>query len=533
MPATIPRCGLCHFTFSTMQALQKHSKRKISCVQDHKCHKCGRMYTNENNKKSHEKACRGRKPTIDYATEEIEENNRLGAYWRGDDSDRRIEENDRTDAKPPTVILTAAHVDSPISSRVTAPHEPGKRFSSWPTELAVADGSRGPAGRIDAEASEDTADDNDPVGPAETSRSAPAPDRITDLRGGFSFLGHKIRKTKEDPPRVSVYDAIVAVTGQSRHAARAIYARLVSDFPETKSEVATNLDDCRPSRSDASNMYKFDGPRQRETPVTDAKGIVMIVNLLPGKEAANFRVASAAVMVRYLGGDDTLIAEIKANAVAQCDMPPDDAMGLFGQAVVASRAGESTDAIALKSAFEFNTRALLYKGLYLSLDHDVASVSLEPGQILAKIGRTDRTVAERNERHIAMHPKNSVLFAISTDDPPTAEGRVKSLLRSNKLLLKKVVRNDGTVSKEHILFHMTQAREVRGYFETACETVLADEFDDQRYGLLIEQEKTKQAEAEARKVEAETEARKAEAAVRSREIEFEMMKWNHATRFER
>ena len=64
----------------------------------------------------------------------------------------------------------------------------------------------------------------------------------------------QIRKTSEEPPRVSVYDAIQAVTGQSNP--RMIYSRLCSEHPA----VVTNRDNC----------FQFPGERQRPTPVADA-----------------------------------------------------------------------------------------------------------------------------------------------------------------------------------------------------------------------------------------------------------------------
>ena len=41
-----------------------------------------------------------------------------------------------------------------------------------------------------------------------------------------------IRKTAEDPPRISVYDLIGAVTGQGLNARGIVYKRLAENFPE-------------------------------------------------------------------------------------------------------------------------------------------------------------------------------------------------------------------------------------------------------------------------------------------------------------
>ena len=41
-----------------------------------------------------------------------------------------------------------------------------------------------------------------------------------------------------------------------------------------------------------------------------------IINLLLGQTAAHFRLRAADIVVRALGGDETLVAEIRANAAA-------------------------------------------------------------------------------------------------------------------------------------------------------------------------------------------------------------------------
>jgi hypothetical protein len=110
------------------------------------------------------------------------------------------------------------------------------------------------------------------------------------------FKGQKVRYTADVPVRVSVYDVIRIVTGTTNP--HIVCARV----RETHREVLTN-----------TVNFKFDGLGQRDTPVTDAAGIIEIINLLPGPRAARFRRAGAKVLVRVLGGDETLIAEIREN----------------------------------------------------------------------------------------------------------------------------------------------------------------------------------------------------------------------------
>ena len=128
----------------------------------------------------------------------------------------------------------------------------------------------------------------------------------------------RIRKTSERSPRVSVYDVIGAITEQSTNQAGLAYRRLLERFPEVQSYCMN---------------FQFHGQGQRPTPVCDARGITEIIMLLPGTAAAQFRKKSADVVVRYLGGDTSLVEEIAANRLAQENLPEDHPMRLFGETV--------------------------------------------------------------------------------------------------------------------------------------------------------------------------------------------------------
>ena len=119
---------------------------------------------------------------------------------------------------------------------------------------------------------------------------------IADLTGMLSAFSEAsvqtIRKTAESPPRVSIYDVIGLITGHTASNRAHMFDRLCHQFPE----VCTR-----------STNFKFAGQGQKDTPVTDAEGIVTIIMLLPGCAAAPVRREAANVIVRYLGGDLSLI----------------------------------------------------------------------------------------------------------------------------------------------------------------------------------------------------------------------------------
>ena len=96
-----------------------------------------------------------------------------------------------------------------------------------------------------------------------------------------------IRKTSETPPRISVIDVIQAITEMTKSNAGNYLDRIKNTHPE----VSTN---CR--------NFRFPGRGQRDTPVADARGVVEIVMLLPGRHAARVRRQAAELLCRYLGG---------------------------------------------------------------------------------------------------------------------------------------------------------------------------------------------------------------------------------------
>ena len=137
-------------------------------------------------------------------------------------------------------------------------------------------------------------------------------DDLLSLQG--ELCGMSVRTTNENPRRVSVIDIIKAVNaGVNPYQ---VWANLKTEA------VLQNLDN-----------WQFPGERQRPTPVTDARGLVTIINLLPGARAARFRAAGADILVRYLGGDPTLISEIQAIRERQESAPADAPERVFGEVV--------------------------------------------------------------------------------------------------------------------------------------------------------------------------------------------------------
>ena len=145
-------------------------------------------------------------------------------------------------------------------------------------------------------------------------------DILTSCDGAFSFVrgdfaNKPVRQTPDAPRSVSVLDLISLVT--DNHNPRSAWSELKRHHPDVV-QLAYN--------------FSFPGQGQRETPVVDARGLVAIINLLPGPRAAKFRMECADVIVRFLGGDETLVAELRANRVVQEDLPARAPARIFTEA---------------------------------------------------------------------------------------------------------------------------------------------------------------------------------------------------------
>ena len=102
------------------------------------------------------------------------------------------------------------------------------------------------------------------------------------------------------------------------------------------SQAVRNIYEKYPEVHEKIMDFKFPGRGQRKTAVTDARGIVEVVMLLPGRHAAHVRRQAAELLVRYLGGDVSLVGEVCALRGLQERLAaeqPEDPLRAFGEAV--------------------------------------------------------------------------------------------------------------------------------------------------------------------------------------------------------
>ncbi len=117
----------------------------------------------------------------------------------------------------------------------------------------------------------------------------------------FEFNGKTIRTTSDN--QASVYDLIKVIGGQQN-------PHLVWNRIKDRDTVLSFCKDCQ-----------FEGERQRSTPVISKEGVVLLINLIPGKQALSIKLEWAAKIVRLMAGDETLTEEIADNAQIAANSP--------------------------------------------------------------------------------------------------------------------------------------------------------------------------------------------------------------------
>ena len=91
-----------------------------------------------------------------------------------------------------------------------------------------------------------------------------------------------IRKTDTVPPQVSVIDVAAAITGKSHDAAAQDFRRMSKKYPDVSAKCTdVKFPDARGRQG------------QQKTKVTNVRGIVEVVMLLPGRMASRVRATAA------------------------------------------------------------------------------------------------------------------------------------------------------------------------------------------------------------------------------------------------
>jgi Protein of unknown function (DUF3627) len=115
------------------------------------------------------------------------------------------------------------------------------------------------------------------------------------------------------------HNAKIRITPDKRYASAIDFISAVSDNKSPRnvwiavSKRIKQLPDINTDIRSMVSSYSFPGQGQRPTPTINARGIIEMFWLIPGKKVQLFRRNCGSILVRFLGGDKNLIDELCVN----------------------------------------------------------------------------------------------------------------------------------------------------------------------------------------------------------------------------
>ena len=262
------------------------------------------------------------------------------------------------------------------------------------------------------------------------------------------FHGKSVRITSDTPKKVSIID-VIQIVCQANHPHK-VYERIV---------------DHHPSILELVQKHKFDGAGQRLTPVTDAQGLVTIIQHLPGENADRFRSGAANILVRFLGGDTTLADDVHAIAahhdVVNSGEAPANIMQIFHEAVNYGEANitpishaqpnpeQSQIVEAPNLSIQTNNNKYAFEsptmvGKDLSMFNETSTLYMilfkTNGEDFIKFGHTSKPM-NRIREHLREIPDAKPYCMIATTEPARAELEFKQKMNCTGKLVTMQIKN--------------------------------------------------------------------------------------------
>ena len=200
--------------------------------------------------------------------------------------------------------------------------------------------------------------------------------RYTDIRG-FPYL--------------SVRDLIMLICGKNGNRANEIWQRLPEHF---KNELTAFC-----------GSFQFPGRGQSEQTVITLQGAIKLIMWLPGNMAKDFRSKACDILTRFLAGDQSLHAEIDANATssapinefARASMPESE------MAQLAAANAANALLVAVNTQLTANSAQLITTNTQLVATHERTIIVMDQlGSVVSQItnANTAANAALERERHL-------------------------------------------------------------------------------------------------------------------------------------
>ena len=280
----------------------------------------------------------------------------------------------------------------------------------------------------------------------------------------------------------SVIDVIMLVTGKDNNQCNEVWRRLKSRIGNK----ATSFFD-KPSFAfpEFQNLhsFQFGGRGEQRTPVAPLKILLILVQILPGRIAAQFRVNCADMLCRLFANDSSLSANDRRDLLR--DVP-----GASSTAVTTESAAPSL------SAIQYATRSQLAPNTALAPPWIPFDILKSPGGYLGSLGEEtvggrqgvrlkvgeaqniEKRWSRRDGGHAATAPHAHLLWAATPANPRCTghdiQERTKNLMLSDWCRRKGVLAIAGT-SNEEFFCPLETVVEVCEYVSRAVERTLGND----------------------------------------------------------
>ena len=188
-------------------------------------------------------------------------------------------------------------------------------------------------------------------------------------------------------PHAGAVDVIRATTQASRENAVQQWSKMKAKHPETVS---------------TTYSFRFPGQRGPATEVVDLPTALQIIMLLPGSAAAAIRLKASVLLVRFLGGDLSLVADVyDMNALQEhlAQHWPEHPLARFAAAPAAGSAPSSAGSVVVARVAGGASRAISAEQLTTACSNALA-------QVLPQwLDKLQRHVDERVEARLRERPQ--------------------------------------------------------------------------------------------------------------------------------
>jgi Protein of unknown function (DUF3627) len=216
--------------------------------------------------------------------------------------------------------------------------------------------------------------------------------------------------------------SIIRLTPDKKYASVIDFIGIVSDvakprnvWASIKKQIQTISAKISGHNSKMLCTYHFPGKRQHDTPVITAQGIIELLYLIPGRKAQSFRRYCGEILIRFMGGDQTLIDEINLNTVKATQ--PGTPQSFFNESVnslpmVSQHLKQYTSKLEVNLYFRIRQREETEKDLEISRKRHLLQVDIDEHeiQILAKRAIIDILQLEAVKDDISYRPKRNELM---------------------------------------------------------------------------------------------------------------------------